>query len=121
MGKTYLQLHNDAKPAALLQTEVASTFWQRFRGLMLRAPLPPGHALLLAPCSGVHMCCMRFPLDIVYLDKDWRILKIVPHLRPWLGLSFCPKAWGVLELTAGEAGRLGLVPGQFLHSANSAN
>ena len=119
MSKTYLQLQNNAKPAALLQAETACTFWQRFRGLMLRSPLPPGHALLLAPCASVHMCWMRFALDIVYLDKDWKILKIVPGLRPWLGLSACPGAWGVLEMTAGEAERLGLAPGQILHSINN--
>ena len=115
MSKTYLQLQNDAEPAVLLQAEAAHTFWQRLRGLMLRPPLPPGHALLLAPCAGVHMWGMRFALDIVYLDKNRKILKIVPHLRPWLGLSLCPGAWGALEMTAGEAGRLGLSPGQTFH------
>lgn len=112
MSDTFLRLQNGANPAVTLQVEVADTFLRRFRGLMLRTPLPPAHALLLVPCSSVHMCWMRFAIDVVYLDKDWRILKIASCLRPWLGLSSCRGAWGTLELTAGEADRLKLAPGQ---------
>lgn len=115
MSKRIMLLQNDARPAALLQAEIAETFLERFRGLMLHPPLPPGHALLLAPCSGVHMCWMRFAIDVIYLDKDRKIMKIVPRLRPWIGFSACPGARAVLEMTAGEAARLGLAPGQVLH------
>ena len=79
--------------------------------------MPQGQGLLLAPCSSVHMCFMRFSIDVVYLDKEFRIRKIVPELRPWIGLSMCPGAWGVVELAAGEAMRLGLQQGQQLMDA----
>lgn len=65
-----------------LTVHLATTFWQRFRGLMLRRPLPPATALLIAPCNSIHMCFMRFAIDAVYLDKQGRILKITRHLRP---------------------------------------
>lgn len=95
-----------------LTVHLATTFWQRFCGLMLQRPLPPATALLIAPCNSIHMCFMRFAIDAVYLDKQGRILKITRHLRPWLGLSACWRAHSVLEMTAGQADALGLQKGQ---------
>lgn len=96
----------------VLTVHLATTFWQRFCGLMLRRPLPPATALLIAPCNSIHMCFMRFAIDAVYLDKQGRILKITRHLRPWLSLSACWHAHSVLEMTAGQADALGLQTGQ---------
>lgn len=96
----------------ILTVHLATTFWQRFRGLMLRRPLPPAKALLIAPCNSIHMCFMRFAIDAVYLDKQGKILNITRHLRPWLGLSACWRAHSVLEMTAGQADALGLHTGQ---------
>ena len=99
-----------------LTVHLATTFWQRFCGLMLRRPLPPATALLIAPCNSIHMCFMRFAIDAVYLDKQGRILKIARHLRPWLGLSACWHAHSVLEMTAGQADVLGLKVGQVFQT-----
>ena len=94
-----------------LTVHLATTFWQRFRGLMLRRPLPPATALLIAPCNSIHMCFMRFAIDAVYFDGEGRVVKVVPHLAPWLGLSACLRAKGCLEMKAGEANRLGIQVG----------
>ncbi|MBQ7454454.1 MAG: DUF192 domain-containing protein [Selenomonadaceae bacterium] len=84
---------------------------------MFRKNLPEGCGLLLAPCDGVHMFFMRFAIDVIYLDKNLCIKKIVRRLPPWLGVSVCLGAWGALELLAGEADRLRLVVGQkFRHN-----
>ena len=93
------------KGAPFLKIMIADNFYLRLRGLMGRNRLPDNTALLLAPCNSVHMCFMRFSIDVIYLDKDFTVLKIVKNLRPWTGLSFCRKAWAALELNAGEAER----------------
>ena len=95
-----------------IAVEIADTWWGRFRGLMLRKPLPPAAGLWLNPTNSIHMCFMRFAIDAVYLDKQGRILKITRHLRPWIGLSACWHAHSVLEMTAGQADALGLRVGQ---------
>lgn len=97
---------------ATLDVEFADTFAKRLRGLMLRRRLPEGRGLLLAPCDGVHMLFMRFAIDVVYLDKNFCVKKIVRRLRPWLGVSICLGAWAALELPAGDADRLKIVVGQ---------
>ncbi len=91
---------------------IADSFFTRFAGLMFRKPLPTATGLFLAPCNSVHMCFMRFAIDVVYLDKEYNIIKVVNHLRPWIGLSLCSEAWAVLEMTAGEAEHCGLAVGK---------
>jgi len=93
---------------------VADSFLTRFAGLMFRKKLPPATGLFLAPCNSVHMCFMRFAIDVVYLDKEFNIIKVEKNLKPWIGLSMCSKAWATLEMTAGEAERCGCEVGRKL-------
>lgn len=92
----------------------ADSFLTRFAGFMFRKKLPPATGLLLAPCNSVHMCFMCFAIDVVYLDKEYNIIKIVKNLKPWIGLSMCSNAWAVLEMTSGEAERCGCEVGRKL-------
>jgi len=100
--------------APFLEILIADSFFTRFAGLMFRHKLPSATGLFLAPCNSVHMCFMRFAIDVVYLDKEFNIIKVVNNLQPWIGLSMCGKAWAVLEMTAGEAERCGLKVGKRL-------
>jgi uncharacterized membrane protein (UPF0127 family) len=85
------------------RTSVADGMWSRFRGLMLRRPLAEGEALLIKPCSSVHMFFMRFALDIVFFDKEGVVVKIVSDLKPWRMALGGKGAWSALELAAGGA------------------
>ena len=75
---------------------------------MLKADMPADEALLIAPCSSIHMMWMLFSIDAVFIDKNFRVLKVVKGLRPWIGLAVCPGAWAVLELKAGAADFYGI-------------
>ena len=57
------------------------------------------------------MCFMRFAIDVVYIDRDFTVRKVVKNLPPWFGVSCSIGAWGVIELTAGEATRLNITKG----------
>ena len=97
---------------ATLDVELADNFFGRLCGLMFRRRLSEGCGLLLAPCNSVHMLFMRFAIDVIYIDENFRIKKIVRNLMPWLGMSVCFGAWGALELPSGAAERLKLTVGQ---------
>ncbi len=92
---------------------LADTALARMRGLLGRSSLPSGEGILLRPTSSVHTAFMRFAIDVVFLDRDLRVLKIASHLRPWRTAAR-RKAHAVLELPAGEAARRGLEPGRRL-------
>ena len=72
----------------------------RRQGLLGRGGLPPGDALILAPCSSVHTAFMRFPLDLVFLDRAGRVLKTSSAVRPWR-IRAAWRAFAVVELQAG--------------------
>ena len=110
---------NAEKKNPPLTLEVADSFFSRFRGLMLRKTLPPGHGLLLEPCNSIHMCFMRFAIDAVYIDREYRVVKVVTGLRPWIGLSLCLHAAGVIELPAHTAMRYGIVRGAQLEMVDA--
>ena len=114
MIKQKIYIEGAPKGAPFLEILIADSFVTRLAGLMFRKELPPTTGLLLAPCNSVHMCFMCFAIDVIYIDKDFKILKVVKNLKPWLGLSICSKAWAALELNAGEAEMFGFEVGQKL-------
>jgi len=93
--------------------ERADTMWSRMRGLLGRDGLEPGGGMLINPSPSVHMFFMRFPIDVVFLDKSRTIVKIAHDLRPWRTAG-ARKAVAALELPAGIAARCGLREGDIL-------
>jgi uncharacterized membrane protein (UPF0127 family) len=80
--------------------EVADTAAKRNKGLLGRDCLAPGEGLWIRPCESVHTFFMRFPIDLIYLDRKNRIRKLVSALPPWR-LSACLMAHSILELPSG--------------------
>jgi uncharacterized membrane protein (UPF0127 family) len=85
----------------------------RLKGLLGRRSLPSNEGVLLRPAGSVHTAFMRFPIDVVFLDRDLAVLDVVPELVPWRAAGR-RGAKAVLELAAGEAVRRGLRPGDRL-------
>jgi uncharacterized membrane protein (UPF0127 family) len=59
------------------------------------------------------MFFMRFPIDVVFLDRDWKVVRVVHALKPWR-VAGARRAVAALELPAGAAARAGLVEGDVL-------
>ena len=102
----------DADTVAQTEVVYADSYWLRLRGLMGRPAPGAAQALCIAPCSSVHMFFMRYALDIVYLNADSKVIKVVPELPPWR-ISLCRGARRVLEFRAGEVAALGLQVGDL--------
>ncbi len=60
-----------------------ATFWSRFKGLMLKKTIDRETLYILTPCNGIHMLFMRFPIDVVYLDAEGKVLRVIEGLKPW--------------------------------------
>ncbi len=113
MGQLYrLETANGSVVAD--HVEVADTLWSRFMGLMFRRELLPGHGLAIRPCNSIHMFFMRFALDVVFVDADGRVVRVINSIRPWRASSLVRGAKAAIELPAGTAARSVLVPGMVL-------
>jgi uncharacterized protein len=106
-------LANDDGTVVCERCLLAETPFARMRGLLGRSGLSSGEGLLLRPAGSVHTAFMRFTIDVVFLDRDSRVLKVAAELAPWRTAG-CRGARAVLELPAGEANRQGLRPGVSL-------
>jgi uncharacterized membrane protein (UPF0127 family) len=92
---------------------VADSAWTRTKGLLGRASLDEDEGILLRPGGAIHMFFMRFPIDAVFLDRELRVLRVAPDLKPWrIASKRGTKA--VLELPAGRCARVGVGQGDVL-------
>src|ERR1035437_3930477 len=81
---------------------MADTSAKRRVGLLKHKSLASGEGLWIVPCESVHTFFMKFPIDLVYLDKRLRVRKVRHAVPPWR-LSACFTEHSVLELPAGSA------------------
>jgi uncharacterized membrane protein (UPF0127 family) len=110
-----LRIDRGAGETTLATTvEAAVDSASRRRGLLGRDSLAPGAALVIAPTNGVHTFFMKFAIDVVFVTRDGRVVKIARAVKPWRAtLAF--RAFAVVELAAGAADRSGLRVGDRLH------
>jgi uncharacterized protein len=80
--------------------EIAGTAGRRNKGLLGRAGLNPGEGLWIVPCEAVHTFAMKFAIDLLYLDKAQRVVKVRHAVRPGR-ISGALRAHSVIELPAG--------------------
>jgi uncharacterized protein len=92
---------------------LADTPKSREKGLLGRDSIPAGEGLWIVPCQAIHMFFMRFPIDLVYIDRRKRVRKVRSSIPPWR-ISACLTAHSVLELPAGIVRQTGTRPGDLL-------
>jgi uncharacterized protein len=112
--ETSARLLDEAGSVLLDRLQLARSLPQRMRGLLGRDELAANEGLLLDPCRSIHMFGMRFPIDAVFLDSDMRVLKIFPALQPGKLAQGPHGTCSVLEIPAGSAAELNILPGHLL-------
>ena len=102
------------------RARAGNSFWDLFRGLMLRRSLEPGEGLWLPRVNNIHMLFMRFAIDAVFVggpaDDGLRaVVAVRARLAPWRGVVWWIRGGhGVLELPAGTAEATGTRAGDRL-------
>ncbi|HEY1800449.1 MAG TPA: DUF192 domain-containing protein [Terriglobales bacterium] len=101
------------------ELRLAATHWSRFRGLMGRnaGDFGTGKALWIVPCHGVHTLAMRFPIDVLYLDRNKVVVHLEQTLKPWRVAAVRMAAASVLELPDGTVHSTGTAVGDVLDIA----
>jgi uncharacterized membrane protein (UPF0127 family) len=102
--------------------EWARTPYARARGLMGRETFPSGHALIIERANQVHTFFVRWPIDVIFCDRDWKVLRATT-MPPWRIGRWVRGARYVIELPAGRSSvhvgdRLVIGPDSDSHARN---
>ena len=100
-------------PGGVLWIRMADRFLTRALGLLVGQPLDVAEGLLIAPCSSIHTLGMRYAIDVVFVDREARVLRVCADVK-FGRMRFAPSARGVLELRSGTAARHRLASGVYL-------
>jgi uncharacterized membrane protein (UPF0127 family) len=105
---------NESKATELAErARIADRFFPRMWGLLGRPGLPAGEGLVIVPCRSVHMAFMRFPIDVVFLDRQG-VVRHAMQLGPWRFSPVVPSAHLVVELPFGTLARTATAPGDVI-------
>src|SRR3981081_2311062 len=100
---TKLRIRNATRNGMVAdRADIADTSAKRRTGLLKHTGLKPGEGLWIAPTEAVHTVGMKFAIDVLFLDKKKRVLKIRRDMGKWK-MAICLRAHSVLELRAGGA------------------
>lgn len=81
---------------------------------MGRQRLEAEEGLWIRPCNGIHTFWMRFPIDVLFVNRELTVIKVIHSLRPFRVSVPVPKAESVIELPAGTAKAFSIEPGMRL-------
>jgi hypothetical protein len=108
---------------AFFRVQVADTFNTRTMGLMFREKMPQDEGMVFLfeteqPLN-FWMKNTLIPLDIVYMDNDWKVVSIQKNARPCKEdpCMFYPskeRAKYVLEINAGLSDKFGIAEGDIV-------
>ena len=85
----------------------------RRTGLLRHEVLPDGSAMVIAPTNAIHTFFMRFAIDVAFVTREGRVVKVCHNLRPWR-IAIAPGAFAVIELPSGTLARCNTVWGDPL-------
>jgi len=86
---------------------------ERTGGLLKRPKLNKNQGLLINKCNSIHTFGMKYALDIIYLDRHYRIIKLIENIKP-RRMSMCLRAKHTLEMLSGEINQLSLTKNMTL-------
>jgi uncharacterized membrane protein (UPF0127 family) len=81
--------------------KLADSIDERMLGLMFKEEMPNCDGLLISPCNSIHTFFMKMSIDVVFLTKDYEVVKVFYNLKPWRMTSIYFKSRHVLEMKAG--------------------
>lgn len=109
-----LRIRNLTRDAILAsEAEVADTSRKRRTGLLKRQSLAQGEGLWITPCEAIHTIGMKFAIDVVFLSRTRKVLKLKQNMPPGR-VAVCLWAHSVLELPAGTIAATGTQVGDQL-------
>ncbi len=94
--------------------EMANTWLSRAVGLLRHSSLGSGEALIIRPCNSVHTFFMRFPIDVLFVDKGGRVRHAIAAMKPYRASRIVLGGDYVVELPAGTLEATGTAAGDVV-------
>lgn len=91
-----------------------STFFQRAVGLLTRTSMRPDEGVWIWGCRAIHTIGMRVPIDVIFVDREQRVLRMIPGVPPNRLALACAGAQSVVELGCGALRDADLMLGDTL-------
>lgn len=105
MGQNRFQIKTSNGQILCQNMKLADDLITRLIGLMFSHDLPDCDGLMLVPCNSIHTFFMRYAIDVVFLDKDLKVVKAIYGIKPFRMTWIYFKAHQVLEMKAGTLSR----------------
>ena len=110
-----LRIHNQTRGRPLVsEGRAARRFWTKLRGLLGYPPLRAGQGLWIESCNSIHTLGMGFPIDVLYLDREGRVIRLAEKMQPNRIGPLVWRARSVVELPAGAIEKGGTKVGDRL-------
>jgi len=101
-GGFYMRAYNEKNSKVICKNlGIADSFFDRLKGLMFREKLNKGEGLLIIPCNSIHTFFMKFPIDVLFVNKEDKIVASIEKMKPSRISKIYGKAKYVVELPAG--------------------
>lgn len=103
-----METYNNTQKTLLAQkTIMADNFLTRLVGLLNKSSLDSNECLILKPCREIHTFFMRFNIDVLFLDKDCKVIFMMENMGPSRKSPRIKEAKMVVEMLAGKIAESG--------------
>jgi hypothetical protein len=110
-----MKIINKTKNTVLAEDVIiADTLFKRMIGLLGKKGLKQGQALILRPCNSIHTFFMQFPIDVIFVDSDNKIVKAISNMHPFRISGIYFKARSAIELPAQTIEKTSTQKGDYL-------
>jgi uncharacterized protein len=98
MNETFCVFNRARETFLSLGVTRADTHFSRLKGLLGRVTLRSDEGLWTIPSQGIHTLCLLFPIDVIYLDADNRVIHLIENLGTFRIAPIRMESASVLQL-----------------------
>lgn len=111
----HVNIFNRTRGISLAESGLSTErFFERLKGLMFRDTIKEGEGLFIERCNSIHTFFMKFPIDVIFISSDGRVVDMVEGMPPFRVSKIFFDACAVVELPAGTIRRSGTSKGDLI-------
>lgn len=110
-----MKVYNSSKNNLIADdVKAAQNFFTRSFGLLLRKSLSDNEGLIIKPCCSIHTFFMKFPIDVLFINKNNEIIALYENVKPYRILPIHLNSYYVIELSSGSVSEKNVEKGDLI-------